>query len=206
MDFQRLRNDEIQLEKLLRSFEFVKLKEIHPIIFDSIDSTQEFAQKKYMGDKEGNLVIGRVQTNGRGREGRSWISQRGGLWITLTLKPPSSVLGEIPLLMIESIAKTLHEFGLNDCSPKPPNDVYFAGKKIAGVLSDARVQGDDSIDYVGIGINVNNNPAESEAISDIATSLANEIGKEVDLTRFTAALLANIDAAYSNAIKRTIPD
>ena len=203
MDYQRLKSDEVLLLKLLSSYHFLRLKYIHPIILESICSTQAFMQDEIRSAREGDLVISRVQIKGRGREGRSWVSQKGGLWMTLTLRPPTlEVLGEIPLIATESIAKTLGEFGLKGCIIKPPNDVFCHDKKIAGVLSDASVQGKRSIVCLGIGINVNNDPSITETISNIATSLAREIGMEVDLNRFTVSLLVNIDYIYDSAISR----
>jgi BirA family biotin operon repressor/biotin-[acetyl-CoA-carboxylase] ligase len=200
---QRIRSEELRLEKFLASYEFRKLNNIRPVILDSVESTQAFVQDQRETKEEGDLVISKVQTKGRGREGRSWASDRGGLWMSLVLKPPiPQILRNLPLVATQSIVKTLAEFGLSSCSVKLPNDVHCSGKKIAGVLVDAAVEANDSIAFLGIGINVNNDPSKNESISKIATSFYVETKRSLDLISFAFRLLANIDAAYYEAISK----
>ncbi len=88
------------------------------------------------------------------------------------------------------------KLGLAECSIKPPNDVYCGGKKIAGVLADASVEGSKSIVYLGVGINVNNDPSEIGEITNIATSVKLETGKTFDLIELAGSLIENLDAEY----------
>jgi BirA family biotin operon repressor/biotin-[acetyl-CoA-carboxylase] ligase len=201
MNQQRLEADELLLKKFLREYSFRRLKKIHPVMLESVDSTQTFLQNKLGAKEEGDLVISRIQTRGKGREGRSWVSDEGGLWMTVVLKPPEpEILGSLPSVATESIAKTLGQFGLTSCVLKPPNDVYCSGKKIAGVLVDGAIQEQESIAYVGIGINLNNDPSNNKQISDIATSFVAETGSQLDLLKFTFSLLVNLDSSYDNVV------
>jgi len=185
----------------MSEYPFRRLKEIRPIIMKSVDSTQTFLQNRPGAKKEGELIISRIQTKGRGREGRSWISEEGGLWMSLLLEPPRpGILGSLPQIATQSVAKTLDQFGLTNCMFKPPNDVYCYGKKIAGVLIDGAIQKQESIVYVGIGINLNNDPSKNKLIANIATSYAAETGSQVDLNKFTFSLLVNLDALYHEAV------
>ncbi|MDA4131461.1 MAG: biotin--[acetyl-CoA-carboxylase] ligase [Thaumarchaeota archaeon] len=189
------------MKKFLSEYSFTRLKKIHPVILESVDSTQTFLQNKLGAKEQGDLVISRIQTRGRGREGRSWISDEGGLWMTLLLRPlKPEILGSLPSVGTESIAKTLGQFGLTTCIIKPPNDVYCSGKKIAGVLVDGAIQEQESIAYVGIGINLNNDPSKNKLISDIATSYVAETGSQLDLMKFTFSLLVNLDSSYDNVV------
>jgi BirA family biotin operon repressor/biotin-[acetyl-CoA-carboxylase] ligase len=121
--------------------------------------------------------------------------------MTITLLPPlSEILGNVSAIATESIVRTFRDLGIANCTIKPPNDVYCNGKKIAGVLADAIIQGTKSIVYLGIGINVNNDPSKIEAISDSATSLSKETRHEESLTRFTVSLIENLDQRYDEAI------
>jgi BirA family biotin operon repressor/biotin-[acetyl-CoA-carboxylase] ligase len=201
LENQRIGSEERQLLWLLKGHKFRKLNKIHPTILVSVESTQTFLQTKIGSTEEGDLVISKIQTGGKGREGRSWISDEGGLWMTLILKPPlPQILGGLPLVATYSIVKTIEEFGLSGCSVKLPNDVYFSRKKIAGVLVDAAVQGDESIAFLGIGINVNNDPSKNQSLSGIATSLYAEKRRMIDLNDFTFRLLVNIDGLYDDDI------
>jgi BirA family biotin operon repressor/biotin-[acetyl-CoA-carboxylase] ligase len=203
LENQRNRSEELRLQELLTNHTFEKLNPIGPVILESVESTQDFVHDQSGAKEEGYLVISKVQTKGRGREGRSWASDEGGLWMTLVLKPPiPQILGKLPLIATQSIVTTLEEFGLSSCSVKPPNDVYCSGKKIAGVLVDATVEGNNSVALLGIGINVNNDPYKNESISQIATSYFVETRRSLDLVTFAFRLLATIDAVYSGAISK----
>ena len=202
MENQRILSEEKELRELLRGHRFRRLNNIHPKIFDSITSTQNFLQAEIEPKEEGDLVVTRIQTEGKGREGRAWISDRGGLWMTLLLKPPRpQIIEDLQLISTRSIVNALEKFGLSGCSVKLPNDVYFSGKKIAGVLVDAQIQGAESIVFLGIGIDVNNDPSKNKAISEIATSFYAETRHILDLNSLTCQLLVNLDELYSEAIQ-----
>ncbi len=190
--------EESRLREALASMQFATLRSLRPTCLDVVDSTQEFALKVLKSDSEGDFVISKVQTEGRGRKGRVWLSERGGLWLTITLRPPDAVLlDKLSLTVASSILETLEERGLPGCSIKLPNDVYCSGRKIAGVLIDSTIKGEEIIAYAGIGVNVNNDISLSKMISDTATSVRKELGREVDLTQFTVDLLKNLDKTYS---------
>ena len=150
---------------------------------------------------EGDLVASKVQTSGKGREDRNWVSQTGGLWLTLTLRPPRpEILSEIPLMTTKAIVRSFERAGLSGCMIKSPNDVYCKGRKIAGVLADARVLGNSSIIYLGVGMNVNNDPGEIREIQEIAISFKKLTGLTLDLIEFTADFLKKLDEQYEKII------
>jgi len=200
LDFERSEKDESRLKELLSARNLRRLKIINPIYLTSVVSTQLFITNQMHSTREGDIVLSRVQSFGKGRENRIWFSQEGGLWLTVTLVPPSSkILGKIPSISTTAIKKTLEDLGLLGCSIKPPNDVYCNGKKIAGVLADANVKGSKSIVYLGVGINVNNDPTKIGEISQIATSIRLETEKTFDLTELAASFLQNLDNEYFQA-------
>jgi BirA family transcriptional regulator, biotin operon repressor / biotin---[acetyl-CoA-carboxylase] ligase len=188
--------------RLLIAFSSLKLSRftVRPICLKSVDSTQDFASRVLRSDREGDLVMSRVQTAGRGREGRKWVSDAGGLWLTITLKPGSELLERLPLVVTESILATLEEYGVKECRIKLPNDVYCGEKKIAGVLIDSSVKGKKTIAYAGIGVNVNNDTSANELISNTASSVSREIGHEVDLVDFTVKLVRNLAKKYDELL------
>ena len=201
LDFERSVDDEERLRALLNHRSLRWLRITDPIYLKTVDSTQLFVANTMQSSREGDLVLSRVQTFGKGRENRIWFSQNGGLWLTLTLVPPDAeILAKVPLISTTAILKTLVKLGLADCAVKPPNDVYCSGKKIAGVLADASVNGSKSVVYLGIGINVNNDPSQIGEISTIATSAKLETGRTFDLIDFAASLIENLDSEYSSAI------
>jgi BirA family transcriptional regulator, biotin operon repressor / biotin---[acetyl-CoA-carboxylase] ligase len=201
--FERIPDDEIRLEALLDSKKLSRLKIQNPVCLRSVDSTQTFLANEMKSKREGDLVMSRIQTRGKGRENREWVSQDGGLWMTITFTPPKSdILPNIPVIATSSVVRTLGAYGLVDCSIKLPNDVYCGGKKIAGVLADATIEGSTSIVFVGLGVNVNNDPSEIDEISKIATSLKKISDKEFDLLKFASDLIENLDYEYSREITK----
>jgi len=184
----------------LNEIEFLRLRNIRPIYLFSVDSTQSYIASEVKDPREGDLVIAETQTEGRGRKGKTWVSQKGGLWMSITLKPEDPrVLQDIPIVATSSVLNSLVSLGLAECNIKPPNDVHYRGKKIAGVLADTIVERTRSTVYLGIGVNVNNDTTEIESISEIATSVKKELGRETDLNQFTVSLLKNLDWAYDRA-------
>ncbi len=194
-------DEEKDLKELLSHKRLRRLLVSNPVILESVDSTQSYAANELESNREGDVVISKVQTAGKGREGRTWNSQKGGLWMTIILLPHSTeVVGNIPTIATESIVKTFRDFGIANCKIKPPNDVFCNGRKIAGVLADGVIQGTKSIVYLGMGMNVNNDPSEIGMISETATSLSRETGRKENLTKFAAMLIENLDREYDEDI------
>ena len=147
------------------------------IVYDETDSTnnraKDFGKK---GCVDGTLVISDCQTAGRGRIGRSFSSPSGeGIYMSLLLKPDidENHVSMSTLLSALAISRALKKYYQIDTNIKWPNDLLINGKKITGILTE---KCEDFI-IIGIGINVNNK-AFNESLSDIATSLYLESGKE----------------------------
>ena len=197
LEFQRLVEDEEKLQELLNHRSLKRLIIRNLIWLRAVDSTQRYTQNELRSVTEGDLVISSIQTAGKGRENRSWFSQPGGLWMTITLRPPKlEILGEISRLATTAIVTTLEYFELSGCSIKLPNDVYYQRRKIAGVLADASVTGSSSIVYLGVGINVNNDPSEISDISETSTSFKLATGRSLELHEFAAVFIENLDFEY----------
>lgn len=135
----------------------------------TLDSIHELGGQ---GAPSGTVVLAEVQTAGRGRDGRTWRSPEGGLWLGVLLRPPASDLGvysiRVGLVLADAIDEVL---GRPAARLKWPNDVVLAGRKVAGILCEGRWQG-ESLQWlaIGIGCNVANEiPAE---LAEKATRLA----------------------------------
>jgi len=148
------------------------------------------------GSPEGTLVLAEEQTRGKGRRGRSWVSPpRLGLYASLILRPPADSPMLLPLLTFAAalgIARSLEEKGCGDVRIKWPNDVLVAGKKVAGLLAEARggSPGGAAV-VIGLGLNVNQGANDfPEEIRGRATSLRIATGRWWDRTRLIPDLLA----------------
>lgn len=168
--------------------------------FEEVESTQNVAKTLVdAGLEEGTVVIAEKQTRGRGRVGREWFSPKGGLWLSIILKPniPTSKVQRLSLLAGVAVAKTLKKLYKLNAKLKWPNDVLIEGKKICGILVEA--SGDvDKVNYVivGIGININVRFTGRRELSTTATSILELLGKEVSMVKLTVKLLEEFEKLY----------
>ncbi len=101
------------------------------------------------------IIIAREQFAGRGRHSRQWSSPPGkGIYATTLLSLPSSDLALIPLQMANIVASYLREVFAIDARIKWPNDILAGGRKIAGILIEARMNEERAFMLIGTGINV----------------------------------------------------
>ena len=135
----------------------------------TMDEASRLAEE---GADEGAVVIAEIQSAGRGRQGRSWISRPGNLLLSVLFRPEMEQLPFISMIgglaVVRAVRKTT---GLSPAI-KWPNDVLLGGKKAAGILAESAIVG-DSVCYavLGLGINVALDPSKAEEISAIATSV-----------------------------------
>jgi BirA family biotin operon repressor/biotin-[acetyl-CoA-carboxylase] ligase len=153
------------------------------------------------------MVISKIQTNGKGRGTHSWLSETGGLWLSITLTPPADLVDELQLVGAQSVVKAFSD--LDPCFEtwvKEPNDVMIGTKKIAGCLVSAVLTGNSCIAYLGLGVNLNNSMKHSFELQGIATTYRDETGRIVDLVEFAFLFLTNFDQNYFKlANKRATP-
>jgi BirA family biotin operon repressor/biotin-[acetyl-CoA-carboxylase] ligase len=130
--------------------------------FKEVGSTQDEAHRlAAAGTPAGTAVVADAQTAGRGSRGRAWVSPPGGLWLRLVSRPSDAAAAELLSLRVGlAVAAALDGVGrLPPAELKWPNDVLLAGRKVGGILCEARWQGDQlAWVAVGIGLNVRNTP------------------------------------------------
>lgn len=108
------------------------------------------------GAKSGTLVIADRQTAGRGRGGNKWESPAGsGLWITIIERPlDASGMDVLSLRVGLLAARALDRFSADPVRLKWPNDLHVDGRKLGGILIEARWQ-EGELEWVAIGVGVN---------------------------------------------------
>lgn len=145
------------------------------------------------GGEHGDVFVARTQRAGRGRLGRSWASEDGGVYFSILLRPKDcSIQSVMPITLLSGLAvceSIRRQSGL-PAQIKWPNDVLVGRKKVCGILCEMATE-EDKIKYivVGIGVNVENEPYDDS----IAFSL-----KETGLkrARFLAGLLDDFERCY----------
>ncbi len=167
-------------------------------VFESLDSTNTCVKTlAEVGNPEGTVVVADFQTAGRGRLGRSWISEPGAnLLFSLLLRPPikKEAASQLTFYSAVFIARALEHVTRRPVECKWPNDILLNGKKCCGILLENSFQY-EKIDFsvVGIGINVNQSAFPDE-MSGRATSLFKEFGHTFDRTMLLQEMLREADA------------
>lgn len=172
------------------------------IYFKEITSTNTHAMKNISNFSDRDILMAEIQTEGRGRFDRKWISYKPeNIYISFVLKPAvkigeDSSLNNISQYLSIKLCETLEIYGVNPVI-KWPNDVLTNNKKIAGILAQTSIRGNDFQGLVlGIGVNLNFDKTDMEKIDRPATSLNLVLGKKIDRDEFLKSLLERFFENY----------
>ena len=168
------------------------------LYFPELGSTMDEAARLALeGAEDGTVVIAEVQTAGRGRQGRSWVSRPGNLLLSVLLRPDFSQLPYVSIIGGIAAARAVRKVAGLSPNIKWPNDLMLDGNKVAGILAESAIEG-ESVCYavLGIGINVAHHPEDDEGIAGIATSVDRVAGKEVERESLLRQLLMELDELY----------
>ena len=151
---------------------------------------------------EGAVAATDEQTAGRGRLGRDWVAPPGSsVLASVALQPgvPTEQLAELSLVAGRACAAALAEAAGVVPEVKWPNDVLIGGRKVAGILAEAR----GGRVVLGIGINVLQTEAELPARAQHpATSLLIETGRRVPRGELLAAVLDHLEREHDAWVGR----
>jgi birA, biotin-[acetyl-CoA-carboxylase] ligase region len=153
---------------------------------------KELARK---GAAHGQIVLARSQSSGIGRLQRQWESPRGGLWMSVILRPDLSLADASKLTLAASVAlvDAIEEYLQLRIGIKWPNDLVYQGKKVAGILGEVVGEWNAVQTLIlGIGINANFSPAQLGS-SLSATTLMEILGHEVNLNGLAAEILKHLE-------------
>ena len=165
------------------------------ICFRRLTSTMEVARREARGGTvEGTVVITEEQTAGRGRIRRTWLSPRGNIALSMILYPDAVYLPSLIMLASLAVVHGIEAVTGLRSGIKWPNDVVINGRKVCGILIESDVRG-NAVDYaiIGIGINVNLKLSDFPEISLTATSLSDELGRDVSCLDIIRHLLVEVD-------------
>ena len=177
------------------------------LYYPTTSSTMDAAKQAIRGGAaEGTVIIADHQTAGRGRLGREWLSPPdSSILLSIVLYPTPEHIPRLTIAACLAVAKSIEKVSGLEPTIKWPNDVLIAGKKVSGILIESDAHG-DRVNYaiVGIALNVNLDPASIPEISVTATSLKQNLGREVSRREVLIALLDEFEALYS-ALRRGEP-
>ena len=175
--YRLVRLPDVLLPQLIRPRLHTRILGRNLYHFYDVDSTNSFAVRLAAHRRpvsEGTVIIAEAQTAGRGRLGRSWISQReAGIYFSMVLFPkaPPSLAPLFTLGTAVAMHNAVERYSGMDIDIKWPNDLLVGQKKFCGILSEIQAEVDlVKMMIIGVGLNANNERLPAE-IADRATSL-----------------------------------
>ena len=180
---------------LLLPDEFIGLRQ-KVYYLKEVSSTMDVAKKLAKRGEEA-IVIAETQTSGRGRLGRRWHSQKGGIYFTIILRPRIGPAHAqiINLMAAVSVARAIRSLFNLEAKLKWPNDVLIRGKKVCGILAEMEAEM-DVIKFVNLGIGINaNNPIS--LYEEGAASIKEELGRDISRKELLMCVLNEIEKRRS---------
>lgn len=166
--------------------------------FDEIDSTNSFLKRESRLENY-DTAIAKNQTEGRGRRGNSWVSKEGAALFSFVLKEDPGIqmddYRKLPLVVGVAVLRALKEFINLEYMFKWTNDIYVEDKKISGIL----VEKINENFIIGIGVNVNN--LDFGEVSDSATSMKLQSGREFDVEEVVFKIIEEFKGCFGEFLR-----
>jgi BirA family biotin operon repressor/biotin-[acetyl-CoA-carboxylase] ligase len=167
----------------------------------TLDAVHELAAQ---GSPAGTVVLAEAQTAGRGRDGRTWQSPVGGVWLGVLLRPERAELGVLSVRVGLAVADAVDALlGRPETRLKWPNDVLLGERKLAGVLCEGRWQG-ATLQWLAVGVGVNVCNPIPASVARRAVALADWLPavRRIDLLDRLVPALATRAVATSDLSER----
>ncbi|MGB5445912.1 MAG: bifunctional biotin--[acetyl-CoA-carboxylase] ligase/biotin operon repressor BirA, partial [Psychromonas sp.] len=148
--------------------------------------------------KNGQTCIAEYQLAGRGRRGRTWVSPFAShLYFSFYWRFDAGIdkISGLSLLVGIAAVNALEKIGIQGVSLKWPNDLYYQGKKLAGILIELNAQATEACHCViGIGINVKMPPEQAKLIDQPWADLHSLSADSIDRNRLSATLITELQS------------
>jgi BirA family biotin operon repressor/biotin-[acetyl-CoA-carboxylase] ligase len=166
-------------------------------LFEEIDSTNEYLKREAHRMPHGAAVIALKQNVGKGRAGRGW--QSGGLMTSFLLHglDPARI-SALPLVAGLAVVKALEKLtGIKGFGLKWSNDVLFGGQKLAGILCESRISGDNAFAVTGVGVNLTQTREELESLGLVyAASIKTATGESPEILALAHAIFNEYEPLF----------
>lgn len=155
------------------------------------------------GAENGQVIIARRQTGGRGRQGRSFASPEGGLYLSYLYRPEGALPspGALTAGAAVAVCRALEDFGIHP-GIKWVNDLFLDGRKICGILCEALSTEAGMAYIIGVGLNVTT-PQEAypPQLQEIAGSIFSCTGQSPDIEALGDAIICRLDAVGDSCLE-----
>ena len=177
------------------------------IFRENLPSTNTYIGKLLRDETlpEGTIVRTNYQSAGRGQSGNSWESEKGKNLLISILIFPSMIKHVNQFILSMAISLGICDFldrQIPGCTIKWPNDIYVNNDKIAGILIENFIMG-ENIEYTiaGIGLNINQEKFLSDAPNPVSMKLLT--GINFDLAICLSQLASDLDKRYKQIISES---
>lgn len=167
-------------------------------VLECVDSTNRYllAHALVDADPSGMVCLTEVQPQGRGRQGKSWVAtpyQNLMLSIAWRFAVGPAMVAGLSLAAGVAVARALEMYGVSDIGLKWPNDVFWRGRKLAGLLVDVHGEASGPCTVaLGIGVNCRISPASARSIDQPWVDLHTIAGVTTERNRLAAVLIRQI--------------
>ena len=173
----------------------------YPEVTSTMDLARDLARKNC---PDFTIVIAGRQTMGRGRLSRKWLSDDGGLYFTMVLRPsiPVQLSFKVNFLASLTLAQVIREMFQIQAMVKWPNDILVNDRKISGMLSELEAEADQVFFIsIGMGINVNN---DTSGVEPGASSLKEIMNRDISKKNLLARFLEEFSVRMKKADFETV--
>jgi BirA family biotin operon repressor/biotin-[acetyl-CoA-carboxylase] ligase len=174
------------------------------IHLSEISSTNDYAKELAKEGKRDFVVLADRQDNGKGRWGRVWYSDEGGLYFSIVLDVKAYNPKVVNILTPVCIVEVLKAYTNKELGLKFPNDIMVkvndSYKKLGGILTELT----DDYMIIGVGININNQIRDE--IREIAISLKDIVGRELDRMEIFSNILKTFESYLERIKNKEIDD
>lgn len=188
-----------------REFQNLKTKYLgrNLLYFETIGSTQK-ELKTLENPENGTIIVADNQVSGVGTHERIWFTGAGkNIAMSFVLLPNCNLqkIQNLTVRIAECMIHVLKDLYKIELSIKMPNDIYYRGKKVGGILTES-VSKAEKVQkiYIGIGLNVNQEEFP-EDLGEIATSLKIEFGKNFDREEIIVEFLNQFELEFEKMIQ-----
>ncbi|MEM4482105.1 MAG: biotin--[acetyl-CoA-carboxylase] ligase [Desulfurococcaceae archaeon] len=146
-----------------------------------------------------SIILAEHQIRSYGRHNKKWLSNLGGIWMTAKFETRPQVAQLLPMAIPLAICQFLNEKLGVKAAIKWPNDIIFSERKLAGFLIEGEVILGKIAIYLGVGINVNNDPPLDTATS--LKSLLNRLIPRNSIIAYIAGILTKSEKFFDDIRK-----
>ena len=182
-------------------------KKVNIEIFDTLPSTNSYlSELAKNGLKENTAVIAKEQTAGRGRQGRSFFSPQGGLYLSALFFPQKLKAEDgwmITTSAAVSVCRAIEKVCGKTAEIKWVNDIFSGGKKVSGILCETAYAEHIPYAVIGVGVNIFRGEPFPDDIKDTAGALFSSPQGEEIYNLLAAEIISSI---YSNEFLKTFDE